>query len=107
MSKAIMQCAISIHTGVSMILIPTPTEQQETTIPHDIVHEVPPVHSSRKLQRRLKNIEVLLRGLHDQAHACTLVCKSKTKVSKSLRFNLRSMTLQFTLRKKTSYKYTD
>ena len=70
MSKAIMQCAISTHTGVS-IPIPTPiAEPQEPTMPHELVHiEVPPVHSSRKLQRRLKNIEVLLRGLHDQAHA--------------------------------------
>ena len=69
MSEAIVQCAISIHTGVP-VPIPTPTQPQEPNILQDeLVSEVPPARSSRKLQRRLKSIEVLLRGLYDQAHA--------------------------------------
>ena len=69
MSRAIMQCAISIHTGAPVPL-PTPTPQPELSKLQGVANEeVPPPHGPRKLQRRLKNIEALLRGLHDQSHA--------------------------------------
>lgn len=64
MSKAITQAAIAIHTGEpiplspptpSVLVQPSAPEPDSTTAPHD----------SRKIQKRLKKIESLLRGLHE------------------------------------------
>ena len=67
MSKAIMQCAISIQTGKPVPLLPPSSLQTaEPSLPDE--DEAPPPQDSRKLQRRLKSIETLLRELHSQAH---------------------------------------